>query len=48
MGTLVETANELLIAWKQKPVQAKQPANWDQARNVASVAGTFLKALTGW
>ncbi|HEY2519831.1 MAG TPA: hypothetical protein VGJ19_06950 [Streptosporangiaceae bacterium] len=56
IGTLVKEASTLLVSWSKnsgpakQPAdrdQAKKPANWDQARNIAAIAGTFLRAFAG-
>jgi hypothetical protein len=47
MGILAQEANRLLTAWQKTPVHEKQSANWEQAKNVATVAGAFLRAFAG-
>ncbi len=47
MGILAENADRLLTAWRKNAEQKKQSANLDQAKNVATVAGTFLRAFAG-
>jgi hypothetical protein len=47
MGILAQEANRNLTAWRNLPAQVQRSANVDRAKNVATVAGTFLRAFAG-
>jgi hypothetical protein len=44
MGIISEEAKQCLTAWKKN---SASQIDWGTAENVASVAGTFLKAFLG-